>query len=276
MYQEYESYEVGMNRVITPVVKYLIIANAAAFILQILFAKIFHISLSPYLGLVPKYVYTKFTVWQLFSYLFLHGSFWHILINMFVLWMFGCELERYWGSKEFLFYYFVTGVGAGIFSIIFDFNSTIPIIGASGAVYGILTAFGIIFPNRLIYIYFIIPIRAKYFVIIFGIITFLSAFSTTSSGIAHFAHLGGMVIGFIYLKKNLRLEYIIEMWRQFRFSRRLKNIRNKQKRVRDFKEQINIILDKINEVGYENLTEEEKKILHKVSSYLSKEEGKKN
>ena len=85
-----------------------------------------------------------------------------------------------------------------------------------------------------------------------------------------------MVIGFIYLKKNLRLEYIIEKWRRFRFNRRLKIVRDKQKRVRDSKERIDIILDKINKVGYENLTEEEKKILYKASSYLSKEEGEKN
>jgi len=276
MYKEYESYEIGMHRVITPVVKKLIIANVAVFILQYLFASAFNINLNPYLGLVPKYVYTKFTVWQIFSYLFLHGSFFHILINMFVLWMFGCELERYMGSREFLFYYFITGVGAGIFNIIFDLNSTIPIIGASGAIYGILTAFGIIFPNRLIYIYFIIPIRAKYFVIIFGIITFLSAFSSSSSGIAHFAHLGGMVVGFIYLRKNIRLDYILERWKRFRFNRKLRIIRSKQKKVKDSKEQIDMILDKINEVGYENLTEEEKKILYRASGYLSREEGKKN
>ncbi len=276
MYKEYESYEIGMHRVITPVVKKLIIANIAVFVVQILFSRVFHIYLSPYLGLVPKYVYTRFAVWQIFSYLFLHGSFFHILINMFVLWMFGSELERYWGSREFLFYYFITGVGAGIFSIIADLNSTIPIIGASGAIYGVLTAFGMIFPNRLIYIYFIIPIRAKYFVIIIGIITFLSAFSSSATGIAHFAHLGGMVIGFIYLKKNIRLKYIIERWKRFRFNRRLRIIRYKQKKIKDSKEQIDMILDKINEVGYENLTEEEKKILYRASIYLSKEEGKKN
>jgi len=275
MYKEYESYEIGMHRVMTPVVKKLIIANVVVFVIQYLFASK-GIYLSDYLGLVPKDVYTKFTVWQIFSYLFLHGSFFHILINMFVLWMFGSELERYWGSREFLFYYFITGIGAGIFNIIMDLNSTIPIIGASGAIYGILTAFGMIFPNRLIYIYFIIPIRAKYFVIIIGIITFLSAYWTSNSGIAHFAHLGGIVIGFIYLRKNIRFNYIIEKWKRFRFNRKLRIIRSKQKKIKDSKEQIDTILDKINEVGYENLTEEEKKILYRASIYLSKEEGKKN
>ncbi|MFC1562780.1 rhomboid family intramembrane serine protease [candidate division KSB1 bacterium] len=276
MYQEYQRYEIGMNRAITPVVKLLIIANAAVFICQILFAEIFHISLSPYLGLVPKYVYTRFTLWQIFTYLFLHGGFFHILINMFVLWMFGCELERYFGSKEFLFYYFATGVGAGIFSIIFDYNSIIPIIGASGAIYGILTAFGMIFPNRLIYLYFFIPIRAKYFVIIFGIITLLSAISASHTGIAHLAHLGGMIIGFIYIKKNFRFEQLFEAWRHYKFNLRLKNIRKRQKKVRNFKERINIILDKINEVGYENLTEEEKEILQKASNFFTREDEKNN
>jgi membrane associated rhomboid family serine protease len=275
MYKEFENYEIGIRSIITPVVKFLLITNVSVFIIQIIFSNMFHIQLSSYLGLIPKYVYTEFTLWQLVSYLFLHGNFFHILINMFVLWMFGCELERYWGSREFLFYYFVTGIGAGIFSVIFDYNSTIPIIGASGAIYGILTAFGIIFPNRLIYVYFLIPIRAKYFVMIFGVITLLSAISASSSGIAHFAHLGGMVIGFIYLRKNFHSEYIIEKWRQFRINIKLRAIRNKQKKIRVFKEQVNSILDKISKVGYENLTEEEKKILHKASIFLLKEEGEK-
>ncbi len=272
MYHEYQSYEVGMNRAITPVVKKLIIANAVVFILQIILVKSFHFSLYPYFGIVPKYVYTKFTVWQIFSYLFLHGGFFHILMNMFILWMFGCELERYWGSREFLFYYFVTGAGAGIFNIIFDYNSLIPIIGASGAIFGILTAFAMIFPNRIIYLYFFIPIRAKYFVIILGIMTFLAARFSSSSGIAHYAHRGGMVIGFIYLRKSLNFEYIIEAWGRFKADHRLKTIRKKQREYKNFKEQVNTILDKINEVGYENLTQEEKEILRKASSYLSKDD----
>ncbi len=276
MYREIQNYEIGMYRAFTPIVKKLIIANAVVFVLQILFAKVFLISLSPYFGLVPKYIHTKFTIWQLFTYLFLHGGFFHILINMFVLWMFGSELERHFGSKEFLFYYIITGVGAGIFSIIFDYNSTIPIIGASGAIYGILTAFGMVFPNRLIYLYFFIPIRAKYFVIILGIMAFLSAKYASHSGIAHIAHLGGMVIGFIYLRKNFRLEYIVELWRHFIINRRLKNVRKRQRKIKNFKEQVNVILDKIYKVGYNNLTPEEKEILQKASKYFSKEDEEKN
>lgn len=276
MYRQYDSYEIGVFRAITPVIKYLIIANAVIFVAQIIFSQRLDIYLSSYLGLIPKFTYTKLTVWQFFTYLFLHGSFYHILINMFVLWMFGCELERYWGSREFLFFYFLTGVGAGVFSVVFNFGSTIPVIGASGAVYGVLTAFGMIFPNRLIYLYFLIPVRAKYFVIIIGVITFLSAFSSSASGIAHFAHLGGMVIGFIYLKKGFRFEELMEKWRTYRMHRRLKVIRTKQKQEKDLKERMNNILDKINEFGYESLSEEEIRILNKASQYLFKGRKKGN
>jgi membrane associated rhomboid family serine protease len=153
-----------------------------------------------YLGLIPEQVIGRGWVWQLVSYMFLHGSFFHILLNMLALWMFGSELEYLWGSKRFLQYYFITGIGAGLTNTLFQPHSLAPIIGASGAIYGLLLAYGMYFPDRRIYLYFLFPIPAKYFVIIFGGLEFLEAFNRSHDGVAHLAHLGGLAFGFLYLK----------------------------------------------------------------------------
>src|SRR5690606_12189968 len=121
----------------------------------------------------------NFYLWQLATYMFLHGGFMHILFNMFALWMFGGELERTWGTRPFVRFYLVCGIGAGITTVLATPGSVIPTIGASGAVYGILLAYGILFPDRIIYLYMILPIKAKYFVMIIGAITFLSSVGST-------------------------------------------------------------------------------------------------
>ena len=126
---------------ITPGVKNLLFANIAIFLLQILSNHAF----DPYFYLWPQFVIKKLYLWQIVSYMFLHGGMFHLLFNMFALWMFGTELERTWGTKEFLKYYFLTGIGAGIFIIIFT-NS--PTLGASGAIYGILAASALFFPDQ--------------------------------------------------------------------------------------------------------------------------------
>jgi membrane associated rhomboid family serine protease len=130
--------------------------------------------------------------------------------------MFGGELESYWGSKKFLFYFFLCGIGAGIFTVLF---SSYPVIGASGAIYGILLAYGWLFPNRPILIYFLFPIPAKYMVIIFGLIELFSSSSGTGGGIAHLTHLGGLVFGFFYMaypmiRQKFRREYYKRKWSQ--------------------------------------------------------------
>lgn len=138
-----------------------------------------------------------FWVWQVFTYQFLHGGFFHLFFNMFALWMFGMELETLWGSRRFLTYYLLSGVGAAIVQILI---ATVPTLGASGAVYGILLAFGMTFPNRQIFMFpLFIPIKAKYFVMIFAGIELFSGLRG-SDGIAHFAHLGGAATGFLLLK----------------------------------------------------------------------------
>ncbi|MGK7368716.1 MAG: rhomboid family intramembrane serine protease [Candidatus Halalkalibacterium sp. M3_1C_030] len=141
-----------------------------------------------------------FQPWQLITYMFLHGGFGHIFFNLFALWMFGQSIENYWGTKRFTVFYFLTGIGAAILHM-FIGGGGAPTIGASGAVYGILLAFGMMFPNREIMLLFPpIPMKAKYFVALFGVIELVSGISRTDSGVAHFAHLGGMLVGYILIK----------------------------------------------------------------------------
>jgi len=202
---------------LTPVIKKLVIIMGAVFLLQMVVSG----SISLYLGLVPILVWKKFFLWQLATYIFLHGGIGHILFNLLALWMFGGELESYWGSRKFLFYFFFCGIGAGICTVLFTpfpYDRT-PVIGASGAIYGILLAFGWLFPNRLIYIYFLFPIPAKYFVIIFGLIEFLYLRGGAGGGVAHLTHLGGLFFGLIYmaypyLRQKIRRQYYKRKWNQ--------------------------------------------------------------
>jgi len=192
-------YNVGFGMRMTPAVKNLILANVAVFVGQMLLPQFINAGT---FGLVPQSVIKNFTIWQLVTYMFLHGDFWHIFFNMFVLWMFGIRLEGTWGTQEFLKYYFLTGVTAGVANVLWNFGSPIPTIGASGAIYGLLAAFALFYPDEPIYLYFLFPIRAKYFALILGVIEFLSAYN--HDGVAHIAHLGGMVAGFFYIKHRYR------------------------------------------------------------------------
>lgn len=141
-----------------------------------------------------------FEPWQLVSYMFLHGGFGHIFMNLFALWMFGQAIENYWGTKRFTYYYFLTGIGAAVLHM-FVGGGGAPTVGASGAVYGILLAFGMMFPERPIMLLIPpIPIKAKYFVAIFGGIELINGVMGTATGVAHFAHLGGMIVGYGLIK----------------------------------------------------------------------------
>lgn len=187
---------------ISTALKALIAANVVMFVVTA-FAQ----AVVPYLGLVPTLVLHKFWIWQLATYMFLHGGIFHILFNMLALWMFGAELERIWGTRQFLKFYFVTGIGAGALTVVF---STLPfgfaqqvqhsiVIGASGAIYGLLLAYALYFPDRPIYMYFVFPIPAKIFVAIMGAIAFFSSLSETG-GTANATHLGGLIVGYLFLK----------------------------------------------------------------------------
>lgn len=142
-----------------------------------------------------------FRIWQPLTYMFMHAGFDHLLGNMFALWMFGYLLENIWGTRRFLIYYILCGIGAGLLNMLVMHmtGSVSPTVGASGSIYGILLAFGMMFPNELIFLYFLVPIKAKWFVIGYAALElFLGVFST-GDGVAHFAHLGGMLVGLILI-----------------------------------------------------------------------------
>ncbi len=215
----------GEFQILPPVVKNLLIINALFFLADVVL-RFKGIDLSDWLGL-HYFQAPSFAFWQPVTYMFMHGNFGHLFFNMFALWMFGAAIENYWGTKKFLIYYFVAGVGAAVVYELWQFvdftyikhlqdysgvqiaqNQTISVekfldhftmVGASGAVYGLLLAFGMLFPNSLIYIYFLIPVKAKWFVIIYGGIEVLYCIFASSDGIAHIAHLGGMLFGLLLI-----------------------------------------------------------------------------
>ena len=197
------SFDVGG---VTPAVKLLLIVNVAVFVI----VNVAVVSLDPFLesrifmlfGLVPSLVWSNFYLWQLFTYQFLHGGLFHILFNMLALWMFGCNLERRWGTEFFFKYYFVSVVGGGILNAVLVPGQSAPSIGASAGIYGILLAYGLIYPNQIVYFYFLFPIKMKHFVWIIGGIAFYSSITAGQSGIAHLAHLGGMLFGYLYLRSG--------------------------------------------------------------------------
>jgi membrane associated rhomboid family serine protease len=192
--------------------KALIGANVAMFVVTAVLP-----ALLDYLGLVPTLVLHRLWAWQIATYMFLHGGIFHIVFNMLALWMFGTELERIWGTRYFLKFYFVTGTGAGALTVLFSLlpfafaqqvqHSTI--VGASGAIYGLLLAYAMYFPDRPIYMYLLFPVPAKIFVAIMGAIAFFSSLSE-SGGTANATHLGGLLVGYLLLK-GARLHPISEL-----------------------------------------------------------------
>jgi membrane associated rhomboid family serine protease len=181
---------------LTPAVKLLLIINVAVFVMQILAGG----EWIRLLGLVPRLVWQELYVWQLFTYQFLHGGIFHLLFNMLALWMFGCQLERRWGSSFFVKYYFVSVMGGAILNTLLVPDQVAPSIGASAGIYGILMAYGLIYPEQIVYFYFLFPIKMKHFVWIIGAIAFVSSIESGQTGIAHLAHLGGMLFGYLYLR----------------------------------------------------------------------------
>lgn len=200
-YPSSASYSFGPGA-ITPAVKVLIVTNVVLFVLNMIVGDVMTLRL----GLSPQSVIEGFALWQPFTYMFLHSTsgVGHILINMLALWMFGTELERTWGTRFFTKYYLICGVGAAATSLLLslfmkDIYYSVTV-GASGAIYGLLLGYGMYFPNRPIYLYFIFPIPARIFVMIVGAIAFFSALGGPGGGVAHSAHLGGLVVGYLYLK----------------------------------------------------------------------------
>lgn len=308
-----------MNNIPT-ITKNLLIVNVVVFLATYLFRTI-GVDLNNVLGL-HFFLAPDFHIYQLFTYMFAHGGFSHIFFNMFALWMFGCIVERTWGPKKFLTYYIVCGVGAGLFQELAQFaqfyfiaSEHIPhftlaqtmkvanayaaflnpwtTVGASGAVYGILLAFGMLYPEERIFIFPLpVPIKAKWFVMGYAAIELFMAYSSTGDGVAHLAHLGGMVFGFFlirYWRRHPDIRYSRRSGQQFFDSMRASWERRTGRKDRggvftnsantrhesdwDYnarrkaeQERMDEILDKIRRNGYESLTREEKQQLFDASN----------
>lgn len=194
---------------LSPALKWLIAANVVVFLAQLLLPAVAGLRLEGTLGLLPRRVLADFTVWQLGTYMFLHAGVFHLLFNMLALWMFGTELERVWGTPYFLKFYFVTGIGAAVLTVLFgllpfSFAEQVQhsiIIGASGAIFGLLLAYAMYFPRRPMYLYFLFPVETRYAVMIFGAIELFAALSGPS-GVANATHLGGLIVGYLFLKSG--------------------------------------------------------------------------
>ncbi len=284
-----------------PVIKSLLISNTAVWLLSEFFLapfKIAGVQIGGEHGLFTYYfalwpIGTNFWPWQLFTYMFMHGGLGHLFFNMLALWMFGMELENNWGSKQFLIYYLVCGLGAGIANLLVTplLGQGAPTVGASGAVFGILVAFGMLFPDRPIYLYFLLPIRAKYFVAIYMGLELFYGVTGTSDGIAHFAHLGGAAVGFVYMLGLTGLIPVGSWWDRFRGNtqvpyERARTIRTRRGDISDAtfydiktgrpreddqevsQETIDAILDKISKGGYQSLSDDEKRILNEASKKI--------
>ena len=214
-------------------------------------------------------------IWQPLTYMFIHGDFFHLFMNMFVLWMFGSEMESIWGSRGFLKYYFITGIGSGLIWLLLNISNPFSVlIGASGAIYGVLLAYGLMFPNRKVLIYFLFPIKVKYFVLLLGVIAFISSIGDTGSNISHLTHLSGMLIGFIYLKSPVNMTKVLLLFNSILAEIRYKREEKKQAKYLNTKRHIDRLLDKINEVGYDGLDENEKKDLYYHSRNLGDSQDK--
>jgi membrane associated rhomboid family serine protease len=309
---------------IPPITKNLLIINLIAFFATFVL-QLRGIDLAD-IGGLHFFLANDFHLYQLVTYLFLHANFMHILSNMFGLWMFGCVIENVWGPKKFLFYYISCGIGAGLlqelaqlgsfymtisaqdpsvsFGEIFAIGHQLgqqlnawTTIGASGAVYAVILAFGMTFPNeRLFIIPFPFPIKAKWFVLFYVAIEFFSALGSSGDGVAHTAHLGGMLFGFLMIRywnrhsssgfdrnrgqqffENLKRNFDQRHYSQGRSHQSNPNMHaqrgGSEEADREFnahkkqnQEEIDAILDKIRKSGYDSLTKEEKKKLFDASN----------
>ena len=251
----------------TPVIKQLIIINAVVFLLQnICFLTLGIDYLAVFFGLNSYWV-LKGMVWQPVTYMFLHYDLLHLIFNMFALWMFGSSVEAAWGAREFLKYYFFTGIAAGLCSLVTSLGVNVTTIGASGAIFGLLVAFGMLYPNAKVLFMFIFPMRAKHFVLLFaGLELWMTlGVGPRAGGVARFAHLGGMLFGYLYLKFGDKVTFSLPRIPRIRFNvGSRKNKREEPDTWNSFMEnEIDPILDKISREGFGSLTKRERKLLKK-------------
>lgn len=267
----YDTYRAPFNFQFTPWVKRLLIANGVAYLVTVLVGTdlIFE-----WFAFSPSRILTR--PWGAFTYMFVHGGFWHLFFNMLGLFFFGPPLESKWGSREFIRFYMLCGLGGVLLSLVFvDAN----IVGASAAVFGVMLAFALAWPNAPIYLWGLLPIPAKWLVAILATMTLLSAVGGGGGGVAHMAHLGGLITGFLYLKSDWRPGAAIKRAKRSKTARKLAIVPREERRqnmegqksARSNREEealldaVDRVLDKISEQGMGSLSDEERKLLDEVS-----------
>jgi len=276
MYQKNVSIRIGGP--MTPGVKWLMILNGVVFLFQIIAGKVIPNGYMEYVfGISHDGFVHNFMIWQPFTYMFLHGGFMHIIFNLLGLWMFAGELEIVWGRKRFIRYYLISGVGAGLFIALMNYAAftfygppadKVVTIGASGAIYAVLLAYAVLWPNREVLLYFLIPVKMKYLVLGFGLIEFFSTFSSTPGNggdISHIGHLGGIITGYFLIMYMRRSGASGKNGFTFLENFKKKNRLNKKKKVIDTRIEAKKIIDellaKIAKTGMASLTPDEKKKL---------------
>lgn len=233
-----------------------------------------------YFGLIPSMITTQGYIWQFATYMFLHGGMFHIFFNMYALLLFGSAIEQEWGAKKFLFYYFFTGIGAGltIFFVniaLYGTGYSVPTIGASGAVFGLLLAFGILFPDAQLLVFFI-PMRARYMVLLYGGIEIILLISSGGdSSISHTGHLGGLLFGIIYFAVSRR--HAIKFASKINFARIGRNLdtgpKSIEKDTENSREKLLDILKRLKEGGINNLTDDDIQFIKYIEIMKGEEES---
>lgn len=227
--------------------------------------------LTDILGLNPYQFFHQFPnlLYQPISYMFMHdpAGFMHIFFNLFALWMFGTEIERTWGSRSFGRFYMLSGISGALLTLMVHSGQNTTTIGASAGVYGVFVAYWFMFPNR--YVWFLVPVKVKWFVPVLMILGFLPALMGRGGGIAHMAHLGGVIFAVAYMKLDWRLSVFNRKVKSLRRKRHEAKLSKNRQKADEVMRQVDAILDRINEVGIENLTREERKVLEDASNRLS-------
>jgi len=268
--QGYRKSSFGFGPSLTPTIKVLLAANITVYLLQFMLGESSAgIWFDRFFGLVPRKAVAGLHLWQFGTYMFLHATFMHIFWNMFIIWMFGSELESLWGRRGFLQYYFVTGAGAGLvyfllMPLVEPATAYAPLIGASGACFGLLMAYGLLFPERRIMLWFLIPVKVKWFVLGIGIFELLSIWQSDSVG--HLAHLGGLLFGYIYLRGGKKwLDRLLGARRKRKAGSRFRVVDDEPERDPVAQADVDRILEKISREGLDSLTREEQEILRRAS-----------
>ncbi len=272
MYQKNISIRFGGP--MTPGVKWLMILNGAVFLVQQIAGLIIPNGMEFIFGISHDGFINKFMIWQPLTYMFLHGGWMHIFFNLLGIWMFAGELEIVWGRTKFIRYYILSGIGAGLFIALMNyiafvnFGSSAVTIGASGALYAILLAYAILWPDREVLLYFLFPIKIKYLVLAFGLMEFFGTLSSTAGtggNISHIGHLGGIISGFILIRFMRNSSFPKKQGISFFEKFKKKNRLNNKKKVIDARIEAKRIIDellgKIAKNGMSSLTQDEKKKL---------------